>query len=80
VYTELGGVYMHLKTWDKAAANYEQALRMRRRRKDLRLSLARTYAQLGRRREAEQKYREVLALSPEDTDAVKGLQELGKRF
>ena len=80
VYTELGGVYMHLKTWDKAAENYEQALRMRRRRNDLRLSLARTYAQLGRRREAEQKYREVLALSPEDTDAVKGLQELGKRF
>ena len=80
VYSELGAVYMHLKAWDKAAENYEQALRMRRRRNDLRLSLARTYAQLGRKREAERKYREVLAFAPDETDAVKGLQELGKRF
>jgi tetratricopeptide (TPR) repeat protein len=80
IYSELGAVYMHLEAWDKAAENYEHALRMRRRRNDLRLSLARTYAQLGRRGEAEQKYREVLAFSPEDTDALKGLQQLGKRF
>lgn len=80
VFSELGGVYMHLKNWDKAAENYEQALRMKRRRNDLRISLARTYAKLGRTSEAERKYREVLAFSPDDTDAVKGLQELGRRF
>lgn len=80
VFSELGGVYMHLKNWDKAAENYEQALRMRRRRNDLRISLARTYARQGRISEAERKYREVLAFSPDDTDAVKGLQELGRRF
>ncbi|MBM4261200.1 MAG: tetratricopeptide repeat protein [Deltaproteobacteria bacterium] len=80
VFSELGGVYMHLKNWDKAAENYEQALRMKRRRNDLRISLARTYAKMGRTSEAERKYREVLAFSPDDTDAVKGLQELGRRF
>ena len=80
IYAELGHVYYKLAMWDKAAETYEQALRMRRRRTDLRFSLGQSYAQLGRIKEAEQKYREILALSSDDADALKALQELGKRY
>ena len=80
IYAELGEVYAKLKTWDKAAEAYREALRMRRRRNDWRLALAQAYAQLGRVAEAERKYREVLALSADDVDALKGLQALGKRY
>jgi predicted membrane-bound spermidine synthase len=80
IYSELGNVYYKLAIWDKAAETYEQALRMRRRRNDLRFSLGQAYAQLGRIKEAEQKYREILALSSDDADALKALQELGKRY
>jgi Flp pilus assembly protein TadD len=66
--------------WDKAAKSYEQALRMRRRRNDWRLELGNIYAQLGRIRDAELKYRQVLALSPDDVDAARGLEAIGKRF
>jgi tetratricopeptide (TPR) repeat protein len=66
--------------WDKAAESYEHALRMRRRRNDWRLSLGNAYAQLGRIRDAERKYREVLVLSPDDADAAKALESIGKRF
>jgi Flp pilus assembly protein TadD len=53
---------------------------MRRRRNDLRFSLGQSYAQLGRIKEAEQKYREILALSPDDADALKALQDIGKKY
>ena len=66
--------------WDRAAKSYEQALRMRRRRNDWRLELGNIYAQLGRIGDAELKYRQVLALSPDDVDAAKGLEAIGKRF
>jgi spermidine synthase len=66
--------------WAKAAQSYEQALRMRRRRNDWRFELANAYAQLGRIGDAEIKYREVLALSPDDADAAKALEAIGKRF
>jgi spermidine synthase len=80
IYTELGAVYYKLAMWEKAAEAYEQALRMRRRRNELRFALGQAYAQLGRIREAEQKYREILSLSPDDADALKALQGLGKRY
>ncbi|HXV82006.1 MAG TPA: fused MFS/spermidine synthase [Candidatus Binatia bacterium] len=80
LYSELGEVYMKLDQWDKAVESYEQALRMRRRRNDWRRSLGEAYAKLGKVREAEQKYREVLALSPDDDQALYGLQALGKRY
>ena len=69
-----------LNMWDKAAESYKEALRMRRRRNDWRRSLGEAYAKLGKVREAEQKYREVLALSPDDDQALHGLQALGKRY
>jgi tetratricopeptide (TPR) repeat protein len=80
VHSELGAVYYRLAMWDKAAESYADALRMRRRRNDLRFSLGQSYAQLGRIKEAEQKYREILALSPDDADALKALQDIGKKY
>ena len=53
---------------------------MRRRRNDLRFALGQSYAQLGRVKEAEQKFCEVLSLAPDDADALKALQDLGKRY
>jgi len=46
----------------------------------LRFALGQSYAQLGRNNEAEQKYREILSLSADDSEALKALQDLGKRF
>jgi spermidine synthase len=80
IYSELGAVYYKLAMWDKAAESYSQALRMRRRRNDLRFSLGQAYAQLGRIKDAEQKYREILSLAPDDAEALKALQDLGKRY
>jgi spermidine synthase/Tfp pilus assembly protein PilF len=80
LYSELGEVNMKLGLWDKSAESYQEALRMRRRRNDWRRSLGEAYTKLGKVREAEQKYREVLALSPDDEQALYGLQALGKRY
>jgi tetratricopeptide (TPR) repeat protein len=80
LYSELAEVYRKLNLWDSAAESYKEALRMRRRRNDWRRSLGEAYAKLGKVREAEQKYREVLALSPDDEQALYGLQALGKRY
>ena len=80
IFNELGAVYTKLLMWDKAAENYEVALRMRRRRNDLRMELGKSYAKLGRTAEAERKFREVLAFSPDDADAWRELQLLGKAY
>jgi tetratricopeptide (TPR) repeat protein len=80
IHTELGAIYYKLAIWEKAAESYTEALRMRRRRNDLRFSLGQAYAQLGRTAEAELKYREILSLSPDDADALKALQDLGKKY
>jgi Flp pilus assembly protein TadD len=42
--------------------------------------LGQAYAQLGKTKEAEEKYREILSLAPDDSDALKALQDLGKRY
>ena len=80
IHSELGVVYYRLAMWEKAVQEYGEALRMRRRRNDLRFSLGQAYAQLGQTAEAEQKYREILSLAPDDADALKALQDLGKRY
>jgi predicted membrane-bound spermidine synthase/cytochrome c-type biogenesis protein CcmH/NrfG len=80
IFAELGEVYSRLGVWDKAAESYEQALRMRRRRNDWRLALGHAYAQLGRTAAAAIKYRQVLALSPDEADAAKALESIGRRF
>jgi tetratricopeptide (TPR) repeat protein len=80
IYSELGSVYTKLGMWDKAADAYQQALRMRRRRNDWRQALGNAYAQLGKIREAERKYREVLAFAPDDADAWKALEAIGKKY
>ena len=80
IFAELGEVYSRLAIWDKAAESYEQALRMRRRRNDWRLALGHAYAQLGRFRDAEVKYRQVLVLSPDEAEAAKALDAIGRRF
>lgn len=53
---------------------------LRRRQNDWRFALGQAYAQLGRISEAERKYREVLALSPDDAEAAKALEAIGKRY
>jgi tetratricopeptide (TPR) repeat protein len=80
LYSELGNVYMNLAMWDRAAENYKEALRMRRKQNEWRFALGQAYAQLGRIREAELKYREVLAFSPDDVEALKALQAIGKKY
>ena len=80
MHSELGAVYYKLGMWEKAAESYNEALRMRRRRNDLRYSLGQAYAQLGRIGDAELKYREILSLAPDDAEALKALQDLGKRY
>jgi tetratricopeptide (TPR) repeat protein len=80
IHSELGAVYYKLAMWDKAAESYEDALRMRRRQNDLRFSLGQAYGQLGRIRDAELKYREILALAPDNLDAFKALQGIGKKY
>ena len=80
IFNELGSVYTKLAMWDKAAENYEVALRMRRRRNDLRMELGKSYAKLGRIADAERKFREVLAFSPDDADAWRELQLIGKAY
>ncbi len=80
IHSELGEIYLRLQMWDKAAASYEEALRLRRRRNDWRRILGQAYAQLGRTGEAERKFREVLAFSPDDVEAWRGLQSIGKKY
>ena len=80
IHAELGEVYSRLEMWDKMAVSYAEALRMRRSRNDWRRQLGLAYTQLGRIGEAERKYREALAFSPDDTEAWRGLQRLGKKY
>ena len=80
IHSELGVVYYRLAMWEKAVEAYTDALRMRRRRNDLRFSLGQAHAQLGQIEAAELKYREILALTPDDADAFKALQDLGKKY
>jgi tetratricopeptide (TPR) repeat protein len=76
----LGDVYFKLELWEEAVRSYRNALRYQKRNHGWRRSLGIALAKLGRSREAEQKFREILALSPEDADAWRELAKLGKRY
>jgi spermidine synthase len=80
LFNALGEAYSETKQWDKAASAYERALKRHRRNTAWRLAWARALHHAGRYREAEKKYRELLALNPEFTDAWRGLRALRKQF
>jgi len=80
LYGALGEAYFKLGLWDQAAKTYGQAVRLRRKNSDWRRSLGITLAKLGKVREAEEKFREVLAFSSSDAEAWRELKKLGKRY
>ena len=80
IHSALGVVYTKLEMWEKSAEAYKEALRMRRRQNEWRFALGHAYARLGKFREAERKYREILAFSPDDAEAWKALEAIGRRY
>jgi spermidine synthase len=80
LYGALGDVYFKLKSWDKAVQFYKQALQNRRRNIDWRRSMGIALAQLGRKKEAEVKFREVLAFTPDDVEGWRELRKLGVNY
>jgi tetratricopeptide (TPR) repeat protein len=80
LFSELGEAYSQTKQWEKAAAAYEVALRRHRKNTAWRLAWARALHHAGKHREAEEKYRELLAINPDLTYAWRGLRALRKRF
>jgi spermidine synthase len=76
----MGDVYLKLRLWDEAARSYRTALRYQKMNHGWRRSLGIALAQTGKLREAEQKFREVLALSPDDAEAWRELRKLGKKY
>ncbi|MBI4523661.1 MAG: fused MFS/spermidine synthase [Deltaproteobacteria bacterium] len=80
LYGALGEAYYQLKHWDKAAEAYGVALKHHRKNTQWRRSLADALVEIGKPKEAERKYREVLALDPNSVEAWRGLKRLGKRY
>lgn len=79
LYGALGEVYSKLGLWEKAAGAYRNALKLKK-NVEWRRALGFALSRMGRMREAEEKYREVLALNPRDAEAWRGLQSLGKKY
>jgi spermidine synthase len=80
LYSELGEAYYQLEQWEKAVTTFREALRRQRRNTRWRLLYANALGQLGKAKEAEVKYREVLALDPDSSEAWKGLKSLGQKY
>jgi spermidine synthase len=80
LFSALGEAYSQTKQWEKAALAYQTALRRHRKNAAWRLAWAHALHHAGKYREAEEKYRELLALNPELTEAWRGLRALRKRF
>ncbi|HEY2990586.1 MAG TPA: fused MFS/spermidine synthase [Candidatus Binatia bacterium] len=80
LYAELGSAYGRLEQWDKAAEMLERALKNQRYNASWRLLYGEALEKLGRMKEAELKFREVLALEPGDAEAWKKLSELKKKY
>jgi spermidine synthase len=80
LYGALGEAYLKLELWEQAAKTYAQAIRYGKKNNEWRRNLGVALARMGRTREAEEKYREVLALSSNDAEAWQELRKLGKRY
>ncbi len=80
LYGTLGSAYVQLERWNDAVKTLEQALLRQRKNSEWRLLQARALTRLGRVREAELRYREVLAMEPSNGEAWQGLQSLGRRY
>jgi tetratricopeptide (TPR) repeat protein len=76
----LGDVYFKLKLWDQSVDSYQRAFKNRRKNLEWRRNMGVAFAEMGKKRQAEQKFREVLALSPDDADAWRELRKLGVRY
>lgn len=76
----LGDVYSKLQLWEEAIRSYRTALRYQKKNHAWRRSLGVALAQTGRLREAEEKFREVLALAQDDVEAWRELRKLGKKY
>lgn len=76
----LADVDLKLKQWEGAAQAYTQALKLSRKNPGWRRSLGMALAMMGKIKDAEVKFREVLALNSDDAEAWKALQSLGKRY
>src|SRR5262249_44303720 len=80
LYGTLGKAYVNLERWDDAVNVLQQALLRQRRNTEWRLLQAQALLHLHRTREAELRYREVLALEPSNGAAWKALESLGKHY
>ncbi len=76
----LGDVYFKLKLWDKAIDSYGRAFKIRQGEVDWRRSMGIALANLGKKKEAEEKFREVLGLTSNDAEAWQELHKLGARY
>jgi spermidine synthase len=80
VFGALGASYVGLQRWNDAAVALQEALRGQRRNTEWRLLYGDALVKLGRTKEAELKFREVLALEPSSAEAWKKLGELNSKY
>jgi spermidine synthase len=80
VFGALGAAYVGLQRWNDAAVALQEALRGQRRNTEWRLLYGDALVKLGRTKEAELKFREVLALEPGSVEAWKKLGELNRKY
>jgi len=80
LYGALGDSYFKLARWEDAAGSYARAVKYRKKNNEWRRALGVALAKTGKVREAEEKFREVLALSSADSEAWHELRKLGKRY
>ncbi|HKA32391.1 MAG TPA: fused MFS/spermidine synthase, partial [Candidatus Binatia bacterium] len=69
LYVALAEACRQMDAWPEAADAYARALRLKRTNVELRRKLGVALAKIGKTREAEQKFREVLASSPDDSES-----------
>ena len=76
----LGDLYVELGLWEQAVIAYKKALKYAIRNSDWRCSMGITLVRMGKMTEAKQKFREVLALTPDDVEAWQELHKLGASY